>query len=119
LYHAVGLWGKAIEESLASSEQSHLLLGALGAAYAGAGNREKALEILRRLEEQALSEYVDPLSMAAVQVGLSDPDGALASLGKARAERSPMTAFINVDPIFEPLRRYVRFQNLVGALNLS
>ena len=88
-------------------------------AYAATGNREKALETLRRLQELAASEYVDPLAMAAVQVGMNDMDGAVDSLRKAVTQRSPMAAFLNVDPVFRQLRGDLRFQSLLSALNLG
>jgi TolB-like protein/tetratricopeptide (TPR) repeat protein len=121
LYLSMARYAEAIEANLAFGEQppSHLLLSVGGAAYAGNGNREEALRILRRLEHLSQSEYVDPLAMAIVQVGLQDLNGAFASLLKALDERPPMAAFLNVDPSFAPLRQDQRFGAVRSTLRLS
>ena len=77
LYLSMARYPEAIEANLAFVEHapSHLLLSVQGAAHAGNGNREEAAHILRRLEYLSQSEYVDPLAMAIVQVGLQDSNG--------------------------------------------
>jgi len=121
LYLSTGRYNEAIEANLAFVEHapSHLLLSVQGAAYAGNGNREEAVRILRRLEYLSQSEYVDPLAMAIVQVGLQDSNGAFASLRRALDERPPMAAFLNVDPSFAPLRRDQRFGAVRSTLRLG
>ena len=119
LYLSMGRWDKAIEQSFAASEESNLALGALGAAYAGAGNREKAHEVLSRLRERAESHYVDGIAVALVQIGLGDTDGALESMVQAVENRSPMAPCLHADHWFEPLHSDPRFQRLLAALNLG
>ena len=119
LYLSNQRYEKAIECSLGMSAHAHLLQGACGAAYAGAGNRDKARDILRFLETQAGTRYVDPLAIAAVQIGLHDLDGALDSVQHALDGCSPMVAFVTVDPLFQPLRADPRFERVRSALNLS
>lgn len=119
LYLSMGRYEDAIKMSSGLAVQSHLLLGASGAAYAGAGNQEKAHEILRFLQHQASSQYVDPLAMAAVQLQLNLREEALDSLQQAIEGRSPMAAFLNIDPFYKPLRTEPRFQHLRTALNLG
>jgi hypothetical protein len=108
----------AVEETLAGQAE-RLMMGALGSAYAAAGHADRALEILRLLQKRAEAEYVDPLSTAAVQVWLNDRDGAFESLLKAIEGRSPMSAFVNVDPVFKPLRNDSRFERVLSELNLQ
>jgi adenylate cyclase len=119
LYLSMGENAKAIEASRALAEQPYLLLSALGTAHASVGDTAEAREILRRLQGRAQSEYVDGAAIAAVQVGLGDVDGALSSLEAALAERSPMMAFLNVDPQFQMLHGEPRFQAMVSAVGLG
>jgi tetratricopeptide (TPR) repeat protein len=119
LYLSMGRYEEAIQCSSGLSAQSHLLLGALGAAYSAAGNQEKAREILRFLQHQAASQYVEPLAMAAVQLQLNLRNEALDSLQQAVEGRSPMAAFLNIDPFYQPLRAEPRFQQLRTALKLA
>lgn len=119
LYFLMGRFEAAIESATPLSSHSHLLRGALGAAYAASGNRDRALESLAFLQKRADSEYVDPLAIAAIHVGLNDTGSALDCLGRAVAGRSPMAAFINVDRIFHSLRADARFQGLLSEMNLS
>lgn len=113
LYLSLGRYEDAIKSSSGLSAQSHLLLGASGAAYASAGNQEKAREILRFLQHQSSSQYVDPLAIAAVQLQLNLRDEALDSLQQAVEGRSPMAAFLSIDPLYRPLRTEPRFQQLL------
>jgi tetratricopeptide (TPR) repeat protein len=119
LYLSMGRYEDAIKSSSGLSAQSHLLLGAAGAAYAAAGNQEKAREILGFLQHQAASHYVDPLAIAAVQLQLNLGENALDSLQQAVDGRSPMAAFLNIDPLYQTLRAEPRFQRLRTALNLG
>jgi len=119
MYLSMGLWEKSLEESLVMNRQSYMLLGATGAAYAHAGNRAKARETLEFLQKQAESEYVDPLAIAAVQMSLGASEEVFHSLRQAVAGPSPMSAFLNVDPLFAPLRGDPRFEDLVAVLHLT
>ena len=121
LYLSTGQYAEALEESqpIGEGSTSHLLLGAHGSAQAGMGRREEALHISRRLEDCSRLEYVDPLATTIIQVGLGDIDGAFASLHKAVEERSPLAAFLHVNPTFQALRADPRFQVLRSMLKLG
>jgi TolB-like protein len=119
LHLSLGSYGEAIDSASLLRGQSHLLLGTLGAAYAGAGNAEKAREIAGFLQQRAVIEYVDPLALAAVHIGLNETDTAFDWLLKAIGGRSPMVAFAGVDPLFQPLRADPRFQRVLSELNLG
>src|SRR5207244_10722770 len=51
--------------------------GSLGYAYAASGNRAKAEQILRDLDEMAKKQYVSPASRASVYLGLGEKAKAL------------------------------------------
>jgi len=120
LYLSMGRYAEALNAHRAFGDPTPcaLLLSVQGAAYAGCGNHEEALRILRRLEDASQSEYVDPLALAIVQVGLGDLDAVFRSLHKALDERPPMAAFLNVDPSFAALRADARFGEVLSALKL-
>jgi hypothetical protein len=89
----------------------------LGAAYALAGDREKAIGILKKL--QTTKDYVSPGELAALYAALGDKDAAFASLDKAYAEHDLQLQFLKVDPSFDPIRDDPRYQELLRKVGLS
>jgi tetratricopeptide (TPR) repeat protein len=85
----------------------------LGFAYAMAGKKAEAQEILNKL--QALSErrYVTGLYFAIVYAGLKDNDRAIEYLNKAYDDRHPGLVLIRIEPMFDALRTDERFKQLV------
>jgi TolB-like protein/Flp pilus assembly protein TadD len=62
-------------------------LGYLGRAYAQAGRRADAVEVLARLERDAGARFVSPLEAALVHAGLGDLAAAFEALERAFEER--------------------------------
>jgi tetratricopeptide (TPR) repeat protein len=92
---------------------------ALGYAYAKSGQREEALKILDQLQARAgRGEYVLPLGIAWIYVGLGDKDQAFVWLDKAFAERSDALRQIKTNPIYDPLRSDPRFTDLLLRMHL-
>jgi len=94
-YFALGLWtltlacsdlrqsSRAIEagEHLVSlSRRSPIFVGMLGLAYGRAGKAEKALALRQELQERRGKEYIAPLNLFVLNVGLGDLDSAYKSL---------------------------------------
>lgn len=96
-----------------------MFMAQLGEGYGLVGRREEALEILRRLEEAAQSQYVTPYYRAYVHTGLGDPDRAIDCLEEALAERSGGLYGIRASFLFEPLRGHPRFVALLRKLHLA
>jgi tetratricopeptide (TPR) repeat protein len=94
-------------------------LGALGYAYAIAGERSKAEHVLRELTNLSKRRYVSPTDLAYVEIGLGDKDQALALMEKAFREHSGFLVQLKVDPLLDPLRPDPRFQDLLRRLGLS
>ena len=82
---------------------------ALGRAQALAGERETALQIVARLEEQAQTRYVAPYWMATLQAALGDSEKAFLWLDKAIEERSGGGVWLSIDPTFSRMRTEPRF----------
>ncbi len=106
----------AFQEAIRLGENSPSNQIYLGAAYAGAGEREKALEILKQLETS--KEYVSPGELAILYGALGEREKAFASLEKAYAAHDLQLQFLKVDPAFDSLRDDPRFQDLLRRVGL-
>lgn len=92
-------------------------LAALGYAYAVAGQRNEAEEVLRQLEELATQRYVSPVDLAMLHVGLDNNEQAIEYLEKAYEEHADRMSWIKVNPVFDPLRSDPRFQAILQRMN--
>jgi tetratricopeptide (TPR) repeat protein len=93
-------------------------LGSLGYAYAVAGRRAEALEIVEKLKESSREHYVPPATVSIVFSGLGEKDQALTWLEKANKERDPWVTELKVQPMFDSLRSDPRFQDLLRRVGL-
>lgn len=93
-------------------------LDKLGYANALSGNKAKAREILKKLNEESKSHYVSPQSQARVLVGLGRNEEAISWLEKAEREHAAMN-HLKVDPEFAPLHTNPRFQQLLRRIGLA
>ncbi|MFQ5738625.1 MAG: protein kinase [Acidobacteriota bacterium] len=109
----------AMQRAVSDSEGSGIMLAALGAIYAIAGERAEAQVVLDELEEVARRAYVPPYYTAAVHTGLQDNDGAFACLHEALDERSHWMIYLKVDPLLDPLRPDPRFGDLLRRTGLE
>ncbi len=96
-----------------------LAVGALGAALAGAGEAQGARQQLSRLDELSRKHYVSAYAKAIVHAGLGDADAALESLEEALRQRDDRSIFLNVDPLFDPLRKRGRFRRIIREIGLE
>jgi tetratricopeptide (TPR) repeat protein len=91
----------------------------LGYAYAKSGQRDEAIKILSQLQELAKrGEYVLPLGIAWIYIGLGDKDQAFVWLDKSFEERSDGMRQIKTNPIYDPLRSDPRFTDLLKRMRL-
>jgi Flp pilus assembly protein TadD len=88
----------------------------LGAAYARAGEREKALAILKQLETS--NEYVSPGELAVLYVSLGEREKAFAALEKAYAAHDLQLQNLKIDSGLDPLHDDPRFQDLLRRVGL-
>jgi eukaryotic-like serine/threonine-protein kinase len=108
---------RELEYTVAQSPIS-LYQGALGHAYAVAGQRRKALRVLGELQARSDSSYVSAFDIATIYAGLGDRTKTLEYLEKAYRERVPYLVFLAVDPYFDPFRTDPRFRDLVHRIGL-
>ena len=95
------------------------LLAVLGYGSAMAGEKGRAQEILEELSDLSKRQYVSPLALALVYVGLNDKDQAFRWIEKAYEDRVFWLGYVKVDPAFDPLRSDPRFANLLKRMRLN
>ena len=108
----------ALEKALSLSDNSPLVLGPLGHAYAVSGKAPKARRVLAELQAMSAQRYVSPFDMALVNLGLGDDDQTWLWLDKAFADRSYRMHWLKVDPRFDRLRSQPRFARLLEQMGL-
>src|SRR5687768_3301844 len=102
--------GPVPAEAVASDTEAS---ASLGFAYAMAGKRAEAADIINKLQRLADRRYVSGLYFAIVYAGLKDNDRALEYLNKAYEDRHPGLVLIRIEPMFDSLRSDERFKQLV------
>jgi len=114
-----------IDKGIAELEQSVLLtnrspecVAMLGYAYAVAGNRPRAAELVGELKMRSIDRYVSPVQLAWIHLGLGDHDQAFAQLEEAYHRRAADLIWLRVRPVFDPIRSDPRFESLCKRLGL-
>ena len=108
----------AFTRAAALSGRSSDTLAMLGRTLAAIGKKAEAQRLLDELRQRSLQEYVSPVSLAQIQIGLGDLEAALEELERALAVRAADLVWIHVHPFFAPLREKARFQDILSAVHL-
>jgi serine/threonine-protein kinase len=90
--------------------------GYLGYAYALSGDRAKAEQALRELEEMAKRQYVSPTAFATIYLGLGEKEKCLDWLEKAYEQQDSACWYLKIDQIYDRVRTEPRFQALVEKI---
>ncbi len=88
----------------------------LAHVYAAKGEHEKALQMLKQLEDLEGRGVVWPFGFAIAHIALGNKDRAVDWLERSYREKDPNVFFIKVDPFFDPLRGDPRFEKLVDQI---
>ena len=121
-HHLLGcclLWKGDTAGAIAEFQRSKIMVtgawyqGLLGYAYAISGDRPKAEQILRELEEMAKRQYVSSTAFADIYLGLGEKEKALDWLEKSYEDQESACWYLKVDPIYDSVRNEPRFQALV------
>jgi TolB-like protein/DNA-binding winged helix-turn-helix (wHTH) protein/Flp pilus assembly protein TadD len=99
------------------SGDSPLYMAQVGVAYAAAGKNTEALGVIDHLKKIAGTSYVSSYGLAQIYAALGNKPEALNWLQTAHDERAVWMAYLNVDPILDPLRPEPRFQDLLRRMN--
>jgi TolB-like protein/Tfp pilus assembly protein PilF len=93
--------------------------GFLGYAYAISGERAKAEEALRELEELANRQYVSPIAFVTIYLGLGERQKALDWLEKSYEDQESMCWLLKVDRIYDSVRKEPRFHAILKEIGLE
>jgi TolB-like protein/tetratricopeptide (TPR) repeat protein len=86
---------------------------------ATAGCCDRAVGLLRRLEEVGRRQYVSPCHRALAHVAFGDLDTTFALLDRACTERDPAVLYLSTEPRFDVIRADSRYEGLMGRLVLE
>ena len=90
--------------------------GFLGYAYAISGDRAKAEQALRELEQLAKRQYVSPTAFATIYLGLGQKEKCLDWLEKSYEQQDSACWYLKIDQIYDSVRNEPRFQALVKQI---
>ena len=93
--------------------------GALAYAYARAGDRAKAEQMLREWDDRVKQRYISPSLRALLHLGLGEKDKGLDWLERCYEEQDGFCSGLKVYPGFDSLRTEARFQALLKKVGLD
>lgn len=102
-----------------SVEESPLMAAALGLAYGTSGQTRHTQKIVQTFAAYAKKRYIPATYFGMLYAGLGEPEQALKWLEKAYEERADGLTWINVEPMFDGLRKHPMFQELVKRMGLG
>lgn len=91
-------------------------LAALAHAHIVAGQRDEAMQTIKKLQDIGRDRYVSPYCLSLVDAAGGDADAAFRLLARAVQERDAWVVWLAVDPRFDPLRRDRRFVDLIARI---
>jgi tetratricopeptide (TPR) repeat protein len=107
-----------LEKAAVASNNGGALAG-LAYGSAMAGKKDRARELLEKLNAGSESGLIVPYRVAAVHLALGDKDQAIEWLRKSYAERDNWMTQLKVDPVMDPLRSDPRFQELMQKMRFN
>jgi TolB-like protein/Tfp pilus assembly protein PilF len=105
-----------LKTAVSLAAQSTETLAALAMAYAAAGKKKPAKQILAKLQQLAGKRYVLPYNVAKIYAAGADKDKAFEWLERAYEGGNPDLIELNSEPIFDGLRGEPRFSDLMRRI---
>ena len=105
-----------LKTAVSLADQSTETLAALAMAYAAAGKKKPAQQILAKLQQLAGKRYVLPYNVAKIHAAGADGDKAFEWLERAYEGGNPDLIELNSEPIFDGLRGEPRFSDLMRRI---
>ena len=121
-YQQMGMLEEAVVElnnARVCSTNGAIAVAALANAYAAAGDRQRAQELLREVDEASASRHVPAYCFALMYSGLGDSSSAVRWLEQSAADRDVWLAWLGVEPRFDSLRAQGRLDGLLDTLRLN
>jgi tetratricopeptide (TPR) repeat protein len=108
----------ALEKGVTLTNGGQAIKAELGRILGESGRREEAQKLLTELIDQGKKEYVSPVNLAKLYVGLNDVERTYEQLERAVAERSVRLQWFMLDPCLNHIRSDQRFQDLLRRIGL-
>jgi len=124
-HHCLGwcnIWKRNLTEATEEFQKAVTLddlpwyKASLGYAYAASGDRAKAEQVIRDLDELAKKQYVWPALRASVYLGLGEKGKAVDWIEKAYEDRDPMLWW-KTDQLYDSVRNEPRFLALMEKVD--
>jgi DNA-binding winged helix-turn-helix (wHTH) protein/tetratricopeptide (TPR) repeat protein len=106
------------EKGVALSHEDPIARAYLARCYALSHRQADARRILDALVKASVERYISAAEIAAVYAALNDDNAALEWLDKACSERASSLIYLNIDPVYDDIRRDPRFQKIVTCVHL-
>jgi TolB-like protein/DNA-binding winged helix-turn-helix (wHTH) protein/Tfp pilus assembly protein PilF len=100
------------------SGDNPLYLAQVGVAYASAGRKADALQIIRQLQATSSNRYASPYGLAQIYAALNDKEQTFKWLQNAYDDRAVWMSYLAVDPVFDGYHSDQRFQDLLRSVRL-
>ena len=111
---------RVLTEALAlASEAGTTTKATLAFSRALAGNPSYAKEVAADFEKRITTEYISPVDMVLLYIGIGDKETALDWVERAIEERRGWAAYLRVHPIVDSLRAEPRFAELVKKMGFD
>jgi DNA-binding winged helix-turn-helix (wHTH) protein/cytochrome c-type biogenesis protein CcmH/NrfG len=107
----------ALEKGIRLAGWLPFIEATLGYVHARAGARSQAEQILASLRRRQRTQYVSPIELAHVCLGLGDADGAIAQLEEGYRTQAVRMVIVG-DPFFSELESDARYRDLMVRLRL-
>ena len=113
---------RKVAEALDAIRKGHrgsptpLARGLEGAILAAGGDRAGAARIIDQLE--GAEEWIDPVIYSRIYLELGDTEKALEYLGQSIEERSPLSLYAPIEPLYARVRSSRGFRELIAPLKL-
>jgi serine/threonine-protein kinase len=107
---------RVLRDAVSMDASSTYTRATLGYALARAGKRADAEALLAELEALRAREYVSPVAFATLHIGLGNVETALDWAERAYGERRGWLAYLDVNPLLDPLRGHPRFEALAARM---
>ncbi len=107
----------SLQKAVALNQFDQHIRADLGRLFGLMGEREEAIAILNEFQEVSKQQYISPVNLAKVHLGLANNEEAMEQLGKAVDERSVKLPWFLLDPAVDVLRndpRFIEIKRQVG-----
>ena len=108
----------SLEKGVTLTNGGQAIKAELGRILGQSGRREEAQKLLNELIDQGKKEYVSPVNLAKLYLGLNDVERTYEQLERAFAERSVRLQWFMLDPCLNHIRSEHRFQDLLRRIGL-